>query len=368
MLSNFSRHTRRTIAFCLTFALCSTALTRPLAAQSEVVRAHEEAVADDPSATVFGKVVQAGAKILGKGTKPSTEKEILDAEPKGNSTTAARKQAIAALPLDHLTAEQRDRVAGITKNVSFYRRLPKVSFPVEPEVYKYFLSHPDVAVSVWRAMQISKLQMFQTGKHEYEADAGDGSVGAIEIVHSGPDKHLAICEGSFTNPILKTPVEAHSLLLLQTSFITEADGTIMLTHRADLFISFPSQTIDVAAKVFSPLTVSLTDRTFTEVSMFVRMMSIAMSRRPDWVEQLTEKMDGIPEIRKKQLMELTISTHSRAIQRAVEQAEFEQGEDAALDEPGIQRVSKPVEPSRSDSVPPRRLPNRGPASSRGEVR
>ncbi|MFN6103048.1 MAG: hypothetical protein ACK5EA_01120 [Planctomycetaceae bacterium] len=138
-----------------------------------VVRAHEEAPQAD-ELTVFGRVVQAGAKVLGKGTKAVSEKEILDAEPRGSSSAADRKKALALLPLEHLTPEQRERVASITKNVSDYRRLPKVSFPVEPEVYSYFLAHPDVAVSVCRAMEISKVEMFQTGRFEYEADAGDG--------------------------------------------------------------------------------------------------------------------------------------------------------------------------------------------------
>ncbi|MFN7802741.1 MAG: hypothetical protein ACK5TO_01925 [Planctomycetaceae bacterium] len=327
----------------------------------EVIRAHEEtAPADEP--TVFGRVVQAGAKVLGKGSKAASEKEILDAEPKGSSSSADRKKALALIPQEHLTAEQRERVASITKNVSYYRRLPKVSFPVEPEVYSYFLAHPDVAVSVWRAMEISKVEMYQTGRFEYEADAGDGSVGAIEILYSQGDLHLAICEGSFTSPLLKQPIEARSLLLLQTSFITEPDGTVSVTHRGDLFISFPAQTLDVAAKVFSPLTVTLTDRTFTEVSMFVRMMSLAMSRRPDWVEQVAAKMNGVPELRKQQMLDLTSAMHVRAIQRAADQAGLELGE-FPVGQPTSASASVPAPGGRAEiASPPRRLPSRGPAT------
>ncbi len=326
-----------------------------------VVRAHEEAPQAD-ELTVFGRVVQAGAKVLGKGTKAVSEKEILDAEPRGSSSAADRKKALALLPLEHLTPEQRERVASITKNVSYYRRLPKVSFPVEPEVYSYFLAHPDVAVSVWRAMEISKVEMFQTGRFEYEADAGDGSVGAIEILYTQGDRHLAICEGSFTSPLLKQPIEARSLLLLQTSFITEPDGTVSVSHRGDLFISFPAQTLDVAAKVFSPLTVSLTDRTFTEVSMFVRMMSLAMSRRPDWVEQMAGKMTGVPDLRKQQMLDLSSAMHVRAVQRAADQAGLELGEFPAA-QPASASSTQSAGGGRAEiAPPPRRLPTRGPVT------
>lgn len=356
MLSTFIRRSPRRLFLGLALMVAAGPNAQFACAQGEVVRAHDEHTVDDSHSTAFGKVVQAGAKVMNRGGKVPPEKEIIDAEPKGSSSTADKKKAIAAIPFDRLSADHRERVQDISKNVSFYRRLPKVSFQVEPEVYRYFLAHPDVAVSVWRAMQISKLQMYQTGKTEYEADAGDGSVGAIEIAHSGVDKHLALCEGSFTSPILKNAIEARSFLLLQTSFITEPDGTVTVTQRGDLFISFPSQTIDVAAKVFSPLTVSLTDRTFTEVSMFVRMMSLAMSRRPDWVEQVVEKMDGVAEIRKTQLLDLTSNVHVEALQRATERAK--QDAEIVSPESSNKKPQRLVEPAKSEIVSPKRQPVR----------
>lgn len=362
-----TRRSRCALICGLVSASWLTLIARVVPADPEVVQAHEE-ISVDPHATVFGKVVQVGAKVMAKGpARTPTDKEILDAEPKGSSTAAARKQAIAAIPWEQLTAEQRDKVKEITGSVSYYRRLPKVSFPVEPDVYNYFLAHPDVAVSIWRAMQISKLQMFQTGRFEYEADAGDGSVGAIEILYSGAEKHLALCTGEFQSPVFKNPIEARSLILLQTSFITEPDGSTVMSHRAELFISFPSQTIDVAAKIFSPLTVTMTDRTFTEISMFVRMMSLAMTRRPDWVEQIAEKLDGIPELRRKQLLELAARMHTEALHRAARQASFAGGDEevdyivkqavpateATGERPGARRAASrpgkiPTRPDRRD--------------------
>lgn len=325
-------------------------------AQSDVV----PALAETESAgeeTLLGRVIQAGAKVVSKGGNPAATPEIVEAEAKGNSTAAARKQAQASIPLDKLTESQRERVQQVLEHVSFYRRLPKVSFPVEPEIYTYFVSHPDVAVSIWRAMQISKVQMFQTGKFEYEADAGDGSVGAIEIIHTSPELRVALCDGTFTSPLFKNPIEAHSLLVLQTAFITEPSGEQVVTHRADLFISFPSQTLDAAARVFSPLTVNLTDKTFTEVSAFVRMMSLAMSRRPDWVEQISQKMDGVADIRKKQLVDLSLSAHNESVRKAGTIVyEFDTY-------PAAPAAGTSPAPAKSTSAePPRRLPKRGPAS------
>lgn len=272
----------------------------------------------EPSSSLT-EVIQAGAKLLTKGSRSETpSREAPEAEPKGSSSPTAKKAALASIPLEQLAPEQKQRAAALLKASSFYRRLPKVTFSIEPDVYNYFLAHPDVAVSIWRAMKISKLQMWQTGRFEYEADAGDGSTGALEVLYAGPEKMLVVCNGIYKSPMFAKPIEARSLLLLQTSFFRETDGLVYVTHRADLFVEFPSQTIDVVAKIFSPLTVAMTDRTFSEISLFLKMMSLAMQRRPDWVEQIADRMDGVADVRKTQILELTSQVYTTAQKRSLE--------------------------------------------------
>ena len=294
---------------------------RPLCADDEPATRldkPDKADSDLPARSTFGEIMQIGGKAAGKTQHPDNHVPFeLDA--KGTSETSARKAAIAALPIDQLSVENRQKVHTLVKSVSFYRRLPKVSFTVEPDVYNYFLAHPDVAVSIWRAMKISKLKMWQTGRFDYEADTGDGSIGTLEVLHVGGEKNLVTCDGIYKTQLLSKPIEAKSLLFLQVSFAKQPDGTVLVTHRADLFVSFPSTTIDMVARIFSPLTVKMTDRTFTEISLFLKMMSMAMSRRPDWVEHITEKMEGVADVRKEQILELSSQVFATAQIRELEQ-------------------------------------------------
>ncbi|HLJ09833.1 MAG TPA: hypothetical protein VKU82_01520 [Planctomycetaceae bacterium] len=284
---------------------------------------------DAQTRTGLSEILQVGAKILGRHSTPAAATHTLpQVDAKGTSSSSVRKTAIGAMPLDHLSAENRQRVQSLLKSVSFYRRLPKVTFAVEPDVYNYFLAHPDTAVSIWRAMNISKLQMWQTGRYDYEADTGDGSVGTLEVLHLGPEGNLVFCDGMYKSPLFSKSIEAKSLLLLQTSFGRDAEGNVLVTHSADLFVSFPSQTIDVVARIFSPLTVAMTDRTFTEISLFLKMMSSAMVRRPDWVERITERMDGVDDIRKEQVLELSAQVHTSAKKRWLERIERSRASEA----------------------------------------
>ena len=114
----------------------------------------------------------AASPCRAEDAKPQIEVEVVSP---GSSVAATRKKALADLPLDKVTADFRPRVDEIVKNVSLFRRMPTLKFVSEPEVYNFFLAHPDVAVSLWRVMDISTFEMWQTSPIRFEADSHDGS-------------------------------------------------------------------------------------------------------------------------------------------------------------------------------------------------
>jgi len=230
---------------------------------------------------------------------------------KGNSSSKVRAQAVESLPLRHLSAEAQGRTLKIVKDAGFFRRLPTVVIPSESESYCYFLNYPESAVSIWRAMGISTMQLEKTGSNTYRGDAGDGTFGSLEVLYQNADHVLVICDGEYKSPFLKKPIIAQSVLHLETNFFRETDGQVYVTHRADLFVTFPSQAVETVARVLAPLTSPIADRSFVEVSMFLKMMSMAMVRRPDWVEEMASRMEGIPEDRKTKLLEVTELIRSR---------------------------------------------------------
>lgn len=235
--------------------------------------------------------------------------------PSGTSSTEAKRAAIAELPLDKLKPADRRRVKAVIDSVGMFRRLPTVVFSSDPEAYEYFVRHPDVVASIWRAMRISKLQMWQTGRFEYEGDAHDGTIGTLDVVHQSPNQNLVICKGEFKSPLIPKPIKATSVILLRTNYFKEPNGVIYVTHSADLFVSFPSQTVDSIAKILAPWSGRIADRTFGEISLFLRMMSMAMGKRPGWVEQIVGKLEGVPKLRREQLLKLTAQVYTAELKR-----------------------------------------------------
>ena len=235
---------------------------------------------------------------------------------KGTSARSTRKSALAALPLNKLKPENRERAEEVLRAVSVFRELPTLTFEIEPDAYHFFVSHPDAAVSIWKAMQISTLRMWQTTNDEFQVDAGDGTRGVLDVLHQDDEQVLVICEGVFKSPLLVKPIEATAMIHLQRNFFPGPSEMTNVKLRAGLFVAFPSLTVEMAARIVSPVSNFILDHNFVEVSLFLHMMSQAMKKQPGWVARIADKLQDVPKVRKSQLKKVTARVYVAARKRS----------------------------------------------------
>ncbi len=239
-------------------------------------------------------------------TKRARLEDKLRALSKGSSAKDAERRGISELPLSQLTLAEGKKVEGILESLSVFRELPAFAFEVDPEVHRFFLDHPDVAVSIWRAMKISKFQMTELGPDLFAIADDEGTTGRIEVLHRDPHQLLLVCEGTVQSPILPGGIKARSLLHLQWDFVKSPDGQTWSRNRLRMYVAFPSQAVETAAKLVSPLANLIIDRNLREVCLFVHLMSTAMAHQPGWVEHIARKMEGVPPERPRELIQLTV--------------------------------------------------------------
>ena len=73
----------------------------------------------------------------------------------------------------------------------------------------------------------------------------------------------------------------------------------------DLFVTFPSQTVDTVARLISPVSHLIADRNFRELTLFVRFMHVAMERQPGWVERTVQRVEGIDRKQREELLNVS---------------------------------------------------------------
>ncbi len=294
---------RRFPAFCTVVLVL--AVNSAFAENRTVLRTAGTRTADRSSSTTGKRDAKSAGKLQVKVVQ------------RGSSSKAVHKQADSDLPLRRLSSESRGKAKRILESSSLYRRLPTVSFPSDHQTYQFFTSFPEVAVSIWRVMKISKCEMWQTGPDTYEMDAGDGSIGVVEVLYRSRDETMIMCDGLYTSPLLVKPIKASCLICLKSKFSTDENGRPFVTHHADMYVSFPSNTVEVAAKLISPVSNLLADRNFLEVSMFLELMSVAMQNQPGWMERVADRMDGVLPIRKKQILKTTARVYIESRKRMI---------------------------------------------------
>lgn len=275
---------------------------------------------------------------------------------KGSSGRGEKREALAALPLSRMNRQQRARVDLVLDSVSQFRKLPAIRTEVEPEVYRFFLDHPDVAVSLWRVMKISEFQMWQTGPFNFEADAGDGSEGVADYVYRDATQCVAVCEGVYKNPVLTRPIKARAVVHVRYTFQPAGNsGKQIVTQHINAFISFPSTTVKTVAKVISPVTNMIMDRNCLEITVFLKVMSDSMQTRPQWVRGMAGQMEGVLPQRRTELAGLASRIHKQASSRNIRNYLGSHGENPQRSIPSITGpAGNRIRNASQQTVPPRR--------------
>jgi hypothetical protein len=234
----------------------------------------------------------------------------------GESSAELQKKAASQMPLNLMTTDKRQRAQKLLQSCNQYRKLPTLQYSIDEPIYRYLLQHPDVAVSTWRVMGISRFEMLQTGPLEYEAHAIDGSEGIADILYQDAAQTIFVCEGNYHNVLLPKPIEASALIWFRAHYAPGADGTHVVSQRADVFVRFPSTSISTLAKMLTPVTNTMMDRNVLEISLYASMMSRAVRDEPEWVVQVAQQLEGVMPQRRVELTNVARQPRRMAPARA----------------------------------------------------
>jgi len=298
---------------------------------------------------------RSGEKSGQRSAKPTGTPINVETLVRGSSSRSTLRDALDRLPLDELTNEQRRRVNEVLEHRSMFRRLPAISIDADPEVYNHLTHNPESVVGIWRVLEISKFTMQQTGPTEWYGDAGDGSTGTIDVLTRSPNRHLLLCTGKYKSPLLARPIEATAVMHLQTQYQQGEDLQPKVVHGLDLFVMFPSHTVDTVARVIAPVSHMIADRNFKELSLFVRFMNVAMERQPGWVEQTIQRIDGIDREQRIELMKLSARVYVTAQNRLAKNQAA--NPDRRVEQAGLEELIAPYRVTPTSQVTPARAQN-----------
>lgn len=235
------------------------------------------------------------------------------------SDRAARSEALRAIPWRQLSPPERRLVDYVTKNASIYRRLPTRVIDCDPVLFTFLAQHPEVVVDVWRVMGISRVTLERGADGTFRGTDGAGSKGTVRFLYANwkpgaQNTALIFADGSFEGPPLFSPVQARSVLLLQSGAVQESNGRHYVTVRVDSFVKVEQVGLDVLAKTIQPWIAKTADQNFIETLSFVSTFSRTAEQNPQGMQRLASRLTTVDEPTRSELVHLCFQTASRYAQ------------------------------------------------------
>ena len=241
----------------------------------------------------------------------------------GASTTrAAKKEAIEAVPLQKIAAQDRRAVKKVMTDCSLFRRMPTGIIQCDPEVFTFLMKHPEMLVEMWKELGISRVDLKRTGKNRFSLTDNAGTTAQLRVVEekceSGAQNRIVMyADGAYEGKPFKKPVRAQVVLLLRSGSFRETNGQVYVAARLDTFLRIDRASIELIAKAMHPWVGKTADANFLDTLQFVGNLSQAGTRNPNSVQRLVSNLSNVSPDLRKEMLSLTIQNgkHPR-IQRS----------------------------------------------------
>lgn len=227
----------------------------------------------------------AGVVAADDSTRPSFSRE-------------AYEQARKALPLDELREPARSKVVAVVQEPTIYRRLPVEVIDCDPELYLFLVRYPEVVVSMWQLMGITRVKVQRQAPYVFDADDGAGTRSTVELLYGSREKHLWYANGFYEGPLFKRRVHGRCVLLLQTGYSESTENRMLISSRLDIFVSLDNVGAEFVAKTLHPLVGKTADHNFSETLQFLAQVSQQAEVNRPGMQRLALRLAGItPQLR-----------------------------------------------------------------------
>ncbi len=237
--------------------------------------------------------------LAGPAVSRAESPRLRSLDPRSASISeTARRDAIQSIPFEQLDRDGREKVVSVLQNTAAFRRLPTQVIDCDPHLFLFLVRHPDVAVNIWRVLNLSQLELRQTGSNRFALLEPTGTRLEAEFLYQSPELHVMYGEGTYMGPLLGRPVHGRCILVLRSGYVHETDGRQYVTTRLDTFLQVKETGPDLITKLFHPLAGRTADHNFVQIVAFAGSLSRTAEINHLGVQRLAGQLSDVqPELR-----------------------------------------------------------------------
>ncbi len=226
-----------------------------------------------------------------------------------------RQEAIDAIPFDQLTEASRQKLWSVVSQPSIYRQLPITVTEADPDLHVHLVRYPEVVVSMWQLMGITKVQIQRTSDFTFKAADGAGTVCDVQLIYGDSNLHVYYAEGSYEGALLRKLIRGNCVMVLRSDYHQTETQQVFVTNRLDMFVQLDNVGAEILAKTLHPLVGKSADHNFIESTRFLGQVSQAAEARSSGLQQLAARLENIDEPVRERFVEVAANANRRAAQR-----------------------------------------------------
>jgi hypothetical protein len=234
-----------------------------------------------------------------------------------DTSEAAKAEAIRKLPLREMTPEARRKLMAVVERPSIYRRLPPTTIECDPALYIFLIRNPEVVVSIWQLMGVSKMTAHRTGPYLWKGNDGAGTTADVELIYGTDDLHIMYSDGVYEGSLLKRTVTGRCVIMLQSGYGQADDRRWYVGNRLDIFLQIDNAGADVIARTLSPWVGKVADANFTESCKFAQRLSATAEQNGPGVQKLADKLSDVDPQVQSEFTRVATAVQQRAAMRDV---------------------------------------------------
>jgi hypothetical protein len=206
-----------------------------------------------------------------------------------------KQNAIKKIPWDELTTPVKQKISSIIQNNSVYYHLPTQAIFCDPEVYQYFLEHPDLLVGFWESLGVTQITLRETETNRYNLIETTGTIADVGMFYRSTNCCVVYAKGEYKNPITNRKIDGETLLILQSRYARNAENEPIVVCKLDVFIKIDNIGADLLAKLFSTSLGKIADGNFEQTLGFVSHVSDTSAISANAVKRLTKSVKNVRE-------------------------------------------------------------------------
>lgn len=199
----------------------------------------------------------------------------------GGPSLGKRADVALALPYASLPAAHRDAVQGICEKPTLVAKSQGEDFQGKPEVYRFFLDRPDLAVTAWRRLGAKCVSINPAGNQQFRWTDENGGDVVWQTVLRTDSMRVWYAEGKVKPSAVMPLVPVKVVVVVRHGQRVTSEGTPMLHQNTEMYVHTDNKTAAAVAKMLGPTTQRVAEQGLGQFQFFFSGLCQYLHRNPN---------------------------------------------------------------------------------------